>query len=379
MGSSTVYHLAKNGCSVLGIDRYSPPHSYGSSHGDTRITRLSVHEGEEYIPLVRRSHELWREIEAASGASLLTTTGGILMGVHSGQKQHGSEDFLESSIAIAKKFGIRHEVFDADEIRRRYTEFNVTGSEEAYFEYEAGILRPEKCIQTQLDLAVEYGADAVSNEEVLSYEQVGQYIHVYTKNTRYVAKKVVICTGAWMKDFMPNYKELFSVYRQVLYWFDIKDKSQYEAYSKLPIFIWEAGSGPTDIFYGFPAVDGPQGGLKLAGEIYSEDIDASNLNREVSDDEIRKAYQYYVKDKLPGLSDQCVKSAACMYTVTPDHKFIIDRHPENENIFVASPCSGHGFKHSAAIGEVLAQQVLSGTSKIPIDKFSLSRFLTKAL
>src|SRR5256885_12778649 len=153
MGSAAVYRLAKRSNRVLGLDRFSPPHDNGSSHGESRIIRQAIGEGEEYVPLVLRSYELWREIEKATGKELLTITGGLtLESQNSDGVMHGRRDFLDQAIRCAKKFDIRHEILETADIRKRYPQFAVT-DERAYFEYETGFLRPEPCIEAQLTSA----------------------------------------------------------------------------------------------------------------------------------------------------------------------------------------------------------------------------------
>ena len=164
------------------------------------------------------------------------------------------------------------------------------------------------------------------------------------------------------------------MYRQVLYWFDVRDSiSQFEA-PQFPIWIWEFGKEVEDLMYGFPAIDGAHGGVKIASEQYKISTNPDAVVREVSEQEKQEMYKRYVQPHFTALNKTCVKTAACLYTVTPDHRFVIDAHPEFPLVILASPCSGHGFKHSAAIGEVLAQLVVDGRSDIDISAFSFERF-----
>lgn len=224
-----------------------------------------------------------------------------------------------------------------------------------------------------MELAKKYGATINTGETVLSFDDDGSSVIVKTDKATYTTAKLIISAGPWVNELVSGYEAMFKIYRQVLYWFDLKDKSAYEAYNKLPVFIWEFGGGPDDFIYGFPAVDSPDGGLKVATEEYAADTLPDETKREVSQDEIDHIYDKYIKDRMPGLSNNCVKAASCLYTVTPDHKFVIDYHPKHRNVIVASPCSGHGFKHSAAIGEVLSQLATTGKSEIDISEFGFGR------
>ena len=375
MGSAAVYQLAKRGNKVLGLDRFSPPHINGSSHGESRIIRQAIGEGEEYVPLVLRSYELWREIENETGKELLTTTGGLTLESQKSEAvMHGRPDFLDQAIRCAEKFHIRHEIFDTAEIRKRYQQFAVT-DERAYFEYETGFLRPELCIEAQLQLARRHGAVIQTGESVVSIEsRADSAVTVKTNRGAYSAEKIIVTAGAWIAGFLPPaYGHLFKVYRQVMHWFDIREDCRLTfAPPGFPIFIWIFGKGSEFGFYGFPTLDGKT--IKVATEQFTAITDPDYVQRAVGGEEDQSMYKDFVQGRLPGISDRCASAASCLYTMTPDLNFVIDVHPDNSRIMIASPCSGHGFKHSAAIGEALAEQVIDGKSKIDIGSFRLKRF-----
>ena len=375
MGSAAIYQLAKRGNKVLGLDQFAPPHVNGSSHGESRITRQAIGEGEAYVPLVLRSHELWREIENQTGRNLLTITGGLtLASPHNPAAMHGRLDFIDEAIRCAGKYQIRHEIFDTAEIRKRFPQFAVT-DERAYFEYETGFLRPELCIEAQLELARRHGAVVQTDEKIVSVEiRADSAVTVKTSRGAYSADKVILSAGAWIARFLPpSYARLFKVYRQVMYWFDIREdfRAMFAA-PGFPVFIWIFAEGGEFGFYGFPTLDGKS--IKVATEQFTATADPDLVNRPVDRDEARSMYKDCVEDRLPQISDRCASAASCLYTVTPDSNFVIDVHPDNDRIIIASPCSGHGFKHSAAIGEALAEQVIDGKSQIDISSFGLNRF-----
>ena len=195
-----------------------------------------------------------------------------------------------------------------------------------------------------------------------------------TPNGVYEAEQAIISAGPWLPDLIePEYAKLFTVRRQVLYWFAIDGAAEAHSRDGFPIFIWDL-PGRDEGFYGFPPIDGPGGGMKVATEQYKFSTTPDDVEREVTDDETRAMYEKYVEPYLLGLTLECVKAVTCLYTVTPDGGFVIDRHPERPATIVASPCSGHGFKHSAAIGEALAEMVTDGQSRIDISKFGIGRF-----
>lgn len=371
MGSATAYQLSRLGARVLGIDRYRPPHANGSTHGDTRITRLAVGEGLEYVPLVSRSHEIWRDIERQTGADLFTQCGGLLMAVPDGRGRHGKESFLGRTFAAAREYDIAHERLSSDQIAARFPQFALGGSEEGYYEPAAGFVRPERCVEAQLSLARSGGADLRLGERVTSYHDEGSAVTVTTSDGVYRAEKLVVAAGPWVGDLLPDLRPRFTVYRQVLYWFELAAQASYEAYAAMPVYIWEFGAGPEDFVYGFPMVDGPNGGAKLATETYRVATSPADVVRDVPVREIDAMYDRYVAPRFPALARKCVKARACLYTMTAGGRFVLDFHPRDPNVIVASPCSGHGFKHSAGIGEAVAQLATRGSSDIDLRAFAL--------
>lgn len=373
MGSASVYQLSRKGNKVLGIDQFAPPHKLGSTHGDTRITRQAIGEGEEYVPLSLRSYEIWKELEDKTGKKLLTITGGLIVGNNIAQSLHGSDYFLQTTINTAQKFNIPHSVLPPDELRKKFPQFRIEDNYVGYYENNAGFLRPELCVEAQIELARQQGAQINFNEKVRQLLPLSDgSVEVRTDKGIYNADKVIVSTGPWITQFFPEYADLFRVYRQVLYWFGLPADITPYLPENLPIFIF-VGSGEDDI-YGFPAIDGPQGGLKAAFEGYLTETTPEKVNREVTQEEIEQAYNKYIAKHLPGLSNKCVKAISCLYTVTPDFKFVIDSHPQYPQIIIASPCSGHGFKHSAAIGEALSELAIEGKSHFDLSAFKIKRF-----
>ncbi|HEX3484403.1 MAG TPA: N-methyl-L-tryptophan oxidase [Micropepsaceae bacterium] len=374
MGSAAAYQLAKRGAKVLGLDQFAPPHTYGSSHGDSRITRLAIGEGAQYTPLALRSHEIWREIEKETGADLLTQTGGLIISSGDRTAMLHVDNFFANTVAAAKAHGIAHELLDTADLRRRFPQFRVRDGEIGYFESTAGFLRPENCVRAQLALAQKHGATLQTGEKVLHFEPSVDDVTVTTTRSTYKAEKLVITAGPWLPELMAaNYAQIFKILRQVLLWFDVAGPIEPFEPTRCPVFIWEL-QGPEQAIYGFPALDGARGGVKVATQQYEHTTTPQTVNREVSEAEISAMHETYVAPYLPDLRRECVKAVTCLYTVTPDAGFVIDTHPESERIILASPCSGHGFKHSAAIGEALAEIATKGRSRFDLSAFRLGRF-----
>jgi sarcosine oxidase len=372
-GSAVLYQLAALGVRAIGVDRFAPPHTMGSSHGESRITRLAVGEGDAYAPIVRRSHALWREIENESSETLLSECGGLIMTSAIGAaRHHGQENFVCRTIAIAERTSIPHEVLDADAIAGRYPQFRLRGDELGYFEPSAGYLAPERCVAAQLRLAARLGAVVRANEAVSRIEQAGPAVRVTTTAGAIEASRCVVTAGPWIGGLMPALRPVTRVYRQVLHWFAPLDPAAF-APGRFPVFIWMHGDGEEDYFYGFPIAPGGAD-LKVASESYAVTADPDAVNRTVAPEEAAAMHARHVSGRLAGVTDRSTRSAACLYTVTPDAGFIVDALPDMDRVLAISACSGHGFKHSAAVGEAVAQLVATGRSALDLSAFGAGRF-----
>ena len=370
VGSAALYHLARSGCRVLGLDRYQPPHSWGSTHGETRVTRLAIGEGAEYTPLALRSHELWRDIQRATGKKLLTRCGGLIIrDPEHTDDFHDVPAFFENTLSAALEYGIEHRVLEARDVRRCFPQFKVKDGVVGYHERKAGFLRVEECVRVQLDLARESGAATRFGEKVERFETSGGGVAVTTGSGTYRAGNLLVAAGSWLPRLMgPPYGDLFEVTRRVLHWFEITAAPETFSPGRFPVFIW----GPT---YGFPAVGGSASVpvIKIGTEQAKVIVDPDDREmRGVSAEEEAATYASRVEPYLRNVGSRSLRSVVCTYTEAPGARFVVDTHPEHERVIFASACSGHGFKHSAALGEALAQRVVHGESRL-LDPFSLAR------
>ena len=375
MGAAASYQLAKRGAKVVGLDRYAPPHAFGSSHGESRITRQAVGEGRAYVPFVLESHRIWRELEAETGDPLFTRCGALVMGPGDGvTTHHGMRDFTARSIDAAERYGIAHEVIDGAEVARRFPMFlGLSGDEKACYEPGGGYLLPENCIAAQLKRASALGAGLRTGTEVLGLEQCGSGVRIDTSSGPLMADQVVVSAGAWAAQLLgPPFDRLLTVSRQLLHWYALDDASAYDAAA--PVFIWMHGPSDADYFYGFPPLPG-DARIKVAAEQYETTTTAGAADRRVSPAESAAMYRHNVAGRLAGATPRLARAAACLYTMTPDRGFIIDRHPGQDRVLVISACSGHGFKHSAGIGATVAELLTQGRSEVGLEHFTLRRFL----
>ena len=374
MGSAALYQLARRGVAAVGLDRYAPPHAFGSSHGETRITRQAVGEGRDYVPFVTAAHRIWRELEDETGETLLDACGALVMAPGNGvSSHHGKPDFVGRSIAAAQGAGIAHEVLDGHAVARRFPQFlNLAGDEKAYYEPGGGYVFPERCVAAQLRRAGALGAGIRTGCEVLAVRQDGAGVHIETPDGVVVADRAVVNAGAWTAPLLGRpFDRLLTVRRQLLHWYALEDDAAYG--TRAPVFIWMYGTGDTDYLYGFPPIPGSRA-IKVATEQYSTATTADAVERRVDPGESAAMYRLRVAGRLAGVSPDVVQAAACVYTVTPDRGFIIDRHPEMDRVWVVSACSGHGFKHSAGIGEAVAAELAGGDGRVDLAPFALARF-----
>jgi sarcosine oxidase len=365
MGVAVSWQLARRGVRVMAFDRYTPPHDGGSTHGESRITRLAVGEGEEYVSLVQRSHQLWREIEGQSHETLLTQTGGVVIGEPDG-------DFLKRTREIAVRRGIAHESLDGPELRRRFPMFRASESAGAYYEPAAGYVRPEKAVAAQLRLAANAGARLRPAEPVLEWSASAHGVRVRTEGGVHDADQLVLCPGPWIGHLFPEGRGHFAVYRQLLFWFPII--AEPPGLDEMPVFVWDFGGARTgfvhlDGFYGFPPLAGSAGGVKVATEQFEQTTEPDGAQHPATPQEAAHMHRDVIGARLPWLGSIPLRAASCLYTSTRGSRFVIDRHPEHQNVTIVSACSGHGFKHSPAVGEAVAQWLTGQSPEIDLRPF----------
>jgi sarcosine oxidase len=370
-GAACLYQAARRGARAIGIDRFAPPHDRGSSHGETRITRQAIGEGDAYVPLVLRSHEIWDALEAETGERLIDRCGFLMIVREDAQSEHhGKLGFFARTAGAARRFGIAHELIDAAGVARRFPQFGgMSGDEQIYFEPGGGQVFPERCIEVQLREARRLGAAVRTGLEVLAVLPDGDGVRIETSDGPIRADRAVVAAGAWMPRLAPSLASRLKVHRQTLHWFGLPDATAWEGTA--PTYIWNHGPTPDRQFYGFP----PRPGLaeiKCAGEQYGTTSDPDELERWVGPDESAAMFERHVRGRLVGANPVATRAAACCYTVAPNGDFIVERHPDSPAILLVSACSGHGFKHSAALGEALAQEALGSDTAGLLAPFGLT-------
>jgi sarcosine oxidase len=358
MGSAALYHLAARGLPVAGFDRFAPPHSMGSSHGETRMIREAYYEHPAYVPVVRRAYDLWHELAARTGTPMIVETGGVFAGPVDGELVPGVR-------LAARTHGIPIEELARGDAGRRFPWLRFDEGMEIVAEPRAGFVYPERCIAAHLELAAQHGAQVHADEPVQSWRMEGFEVVVTTARGDHHCERLILATGAWMVDTLAEIGVQTVVERQPLYWFRAVDGV------RAPATVWALEFDHGKLLYGFP---GSETGIKVAihyGGV--QRTTAEQIDRTIHDEDsahLRKFADHY----LPGILGEIARADVCMYTNTPDLHFIFDTHPRHASVLVVSACSGHGFKFSSAIGEAAAQWAQDGAPALDMSLFSLDRF-----
>jgi sarcosine oxidase len=364
VGSATLYQLARRGLRVLGIDRFAPGHARGSSHGETRAIRKAYFEHPDYVPLLTRAYELWRELNAEAGQTLFHQTGILEVG-----PAHGI--LLAGVRAAAKEHQLAIEEVSVDEVMQRFPGFRVPTGSEAVYEPEGGYLLVEECVKQHAELAKRLGAELAIGSSVTSWEGFNGDIHVRTDTENFVTRNLIITAGAWANDLLGQLGIQLRVLRKHLHWYAAKPEA-YRQDRNSPVFFYETPGG---CFYGFPSlVSQVQPLVKIAEHTGGElETDPLNCNRSVDEDEQLRV-EKFMSECMPQMTCQLARHEVCMYTMTEDEHFVVDRHPEFSNVAFAAGLSGHGFKFATVLGECLADWVEGKQTHPSIRFLSADRF-----
>jgi len=360
-GSGTIYHLAKHGLNVLGLEQFSFAHQRGSSHGETRIIRKAYFEHPNYVPLLESAYRQWEELELETGKKLVEFCGLMLSGPEEGEAISGAK-------LSAEKYNVAIEEVSPRDARKRFVGFEFPDDYSIVYEPAAGFLRVEECVKAHVECAISTGATVRFAECVRSWESNGRTVTVTTDSQTYRADSLIITAGAWTSQLLEQLSIDLTVLKKPVFWFEtIGD--DYSLTQGTPGFYFEVPDGS---FYGFPAIDGQtvkvgkhSGGIKIENP--------TTRDSDVTPEEIQSV-ENFVTHSLPQLKTPFVRHSVCMYTMTDDGHFIIDQHPEFSNVVIGAGFSGHGFKFTNVLGDAMCNLVLDGKTDYPIDFLSLDRF-----
>jgi sarcosine oxidase len=358
MGSAALYHLARRGKRVLGIERFDLLHERGSSHGLTRIIRLAYFEHPDYVPLLRRAYVLWRELEAEAGEQLLHVTGIV----------EGGERILDGVLLSCVEHDLDHEVLSGTEVARRFPAYRLPADMQVVHQPDGGFVVPERCIVAHVEGALASGAVLGARERVLEWEETENGVRVRTDRRMVEAERLVLTAGAWSEEVARLPAGSVRAVRQVLAWFQANRPELFTP-ERMPVFNLILDG---EHFYGFPAFGIP--GVKVGRyERQGESGDPDAISREptLADEETLRGL---TRRYLPEGEGSTLALKTCLFELSPDEHFVIDRHPESQAVIVGAGFSGHGYKFCSVVGEILADLALDGATRHDIGLFRLDRF-----
>jgi sarcosine oxidase len=358
MGSAALYHLARRGKRVLGLERFDVPHELGSSHGHTRIIRLAYFEHSSYVPLLRRAYELWRELEAEADEELLRITGIV----------EGGPRILEGVLRSCADHDLPHEVLTGDEVARRFPGYRLPPELEVAFQPDGGFVVPERCIVAHVEGALARGAVVRARERVLEWEARENGVRVTTDRGVVETDRLVLTAGAWSQEVARLPEGLVRGVRQALAWFQPTTPERFDP-AAFPVFNLALDD---EHFYGFPAYGIP--GFKLGRyDHFGAGGDPDEIDREptLADEEPLRAF---AERYFPDGAGPTIALKTCLFEPSPDEHFLIDAHPETDLAVVGAGFSGHGFKFCSVVGEILADLALDGATSHDIGFLRLDRF-----
>ena len=343
MGSAACWQLARRGQRVLGLERFDIPHSMGSSHGISRIIRLPYYEHPAYVPLLLRAYELWAEIEAATGTTVLVTTGSVDGGPE-------DDELFQGALGSARLHALPHEVMTGAEVNERFPGYRMPAASRFVFQPRGGLIASERAIVAHVLAARDAGADIRARERVLGWDAhpSGEGVTVETERGTYRAGRLILAAGAWMADLAPLLRGVAVPERQVLAWLQPLKPALFQT-DRFPVFNLMVEEGR---YYGFPEYEVP--GFKFGRYHHRNEHTAAEAMRRDVDAEDEALLRAFSGRYFPDGNGATMALRACMFTNTPDEHFILDHHPDHKQVVLASPCSGHGYKFCSVVGEILA-------------------------
>lgn len=361
MGASAAYHLSARGLRVLGLEQHHLAHDRGSSHGETRLIRKAYFENPSYVPLLARAFDLWDALQQESGETLIERNGLVTFG------RRGESEVFDGALASGRLYAIPMEELERDAALKRWPIYRPPEGFAAAYEPGAGFLHAERCVLAHASGARRRGAVLKENEPVLDYVFANGGVQVRTAQGSYSAARLIVAGGGWSARLLGELGLPLALRKMFLGWFPAS--ADHALDKATPGFVFDLDD---DFYYGFPSIDGRS--IKIAGHRRFEPLGAPEEKDAAVDPARVAALRRFVGDCLPFASNELLRTSNCIYTMTPDEDFIIDRHPGRPELVFAAGFSGHGFKFASVVGEIIAELAIDGKSAHPIAFLSASRF-----
>jgi len=365
IGSAILAHCAARGARVIGLEQFARGHELGASTGRTRMIRKAYFEDAAYVPLVLRAYELWGELQREAGEPLLRTTGVLTVGPE-------ASEIIVGTRRAAREHKLPLECLGASDMRTRYRMLKFQPDEVALFEPDAGVLNPERAIAAHLLLAERNGATVRFELAMTRWEALGDGFDILLDDgSRISARTLILALGPWVQRTLAHLGIPIRVQRNVQAWF-APATGDYSP-PHFPAFLLNRAGLPAPL-YGFPDFGD---GVKAAFHGFGGLTEAEHVDREINLERDITPLTRAMDDWMPNAASKLLAAKVCMYSLTPDTHFVVDRHPEHERLILCGGFSGHGFKFAPVIGEIAADLAVDGNTRHPIGFLSLRRFRSR--
>ena len=371
-GGAALYHLARRGVRAIGLERASPGHKGGSSHGESRIIRTAYFEHPSYVSLVRAAFANWRALEAASGQRLITPTGILEAG-------YAGSNLVAATLESIREHDLPHARMTGREASARFPAFNLPDDWETVFQPDAGILAADRAIALHIEGAKGAGAEVRAQTAVAAIEPRAGSVRIVLADGGVIeAGAVIVAAGAWINQLVPELAGQLTLSRQAVSWF-APARPDLTTPERMPVFLLDADAdpatgAPADVIYGFPDFAGT--GVKAASHLLGRTLESGDAARQDAGAEDTAPIAAALARLIPAAAGSVKQRTTCLYTSTPDADFIVDRHPADPRLILASACSGHGFKFASVLGEILADLAQGREAAHDLSRFGLARLGT---
>jgi len=368
IGSATAFQAARAGASVLLLEQYAIDHQRGSSHGGSRIIRY-VYDHPIYVRLARASFAAWRDLEAETGETFYIRTGGI-------DFAPPDEPLFTLMRQTLTATGIPHELWSSAETMQRFPQFHLEQDTQVLYQADTGILRASKAVRAFVRLAQTGGVMVKENSPVTNIAVHPDSVTVTAGGEQFEGARLVLAAGGWMSQWLEPMGislPLQPVAAQENY-FDVKSSEAFTP-ERFPVWMGHLQHHYGEILYGMPDIDGY--GIKI-GRHGGPPMDPDSSDR-TPDAQLMATLNAFARQYFPDAQATPKSSRACIYTNTPDGHFVIDTHPEHAHVTITSCCSGHGFKFSPALGQIISNLALTGKHDPDNKLFRMDRFSTAIL
>lgn len=369
MGSAACFHLSQRNQRVLGLEQFTSPHDRGAHGGHTRIIRKAYFEHPDYVPLLERAYANWHALEQLSGQQLYVPSGLLYAGPP-------GNDLLQRIREAAHLYNIPLENWDHPTLQQKFPQFRLPNDAEIMFEPDAGFLFPDKAIEVMIALSIQAGADIRQQTQVISWEADEMGVKVTTDSETFTADKLIITAGPWAGAMIPGVQQHLQITQQTLAWYTPPADAQQKS-ATLPCWLI-AQEGVPGAYYGFPSLpDHGPCGWKVAHHHAGIPTHPDKANRVVGEDEL-ETLGNFMQQYLGVAPGSLITSKTCLYSYSPDEHFVIDLLPNHhQRVSVAWGFSGHGFKFTSVVGEILADLSMHGKTNLPAQFLQANRLSGK--